>query len=69
MANRTNYLLEILAWQKSFNPKKKAQWMAAKPKVFTPDFMVDKEKTNALNKDIEAHTVDEIKAILALPRR
>lgn len=69
MANRTNYLLELLVWQNGYNPKKKAEHMAMKPKPFVPEFMVDRTKKTEANKDIEAHTVDDIRAILARPRR
>lgn len=68
LANKTNYLLEILAWQNSFNPKKKQEHAAKKPKIFDPFSMVDKEKQKQQNKDNEVHTVDDIKTILSLPR-
>jgi hypothetical protein len=66
-ANKTNYLLELLLWQNSYDPKKKSKHMANKPKPFVPEFMKDK-KQSAINKDSVKHTVDDIKSILALPR-
>lgn len=64
-ANRTNYLLEMLFWQNSYDPKKKAEHMAAKPKLFIPEHM-----KSAMREDgAEPHTVDEIKDILSRPRK
>lgn len=69
LANRTNYLLELLIWQNGYNPKKKAEHLAAKPKPFVPEFMAAAEREARRDKEIEPHTVEDIKAILARPRR
>jgi hypothetical protein len=63
LANKANYLLEILAWQNA-NEGVKQSKQTAKPEPFTPDFM----KPNTAAADAEQHTVDDIKAILAAPR-
>ena len=67
-ANKTNYLLELLLWQNSYNPKKKGKHLANKPKPFIPEFMKEKKKPSAINNGSVKHTVDDIKSILALPR-
>lgn len=69
IANRTNYLLDLLLWQNSYDPKKKGEWMARKPKPYVPEFMAAAVREATRDKDIEAHTTAEIDAILALPRR
>ena len=67
LQNKMVYLLETLIWQKGYDPKKKAQHMAAKPKLFVPEFMAQANESD-ISKDIEAHTTEEIDAILARPR-
>jgi len=67
--NKMVYLLETLVWQKSFDPKKKAAHMAAKPKLFTPDFMKKAMDDEGIKKDTQAADVDTIKELLARPRK
>lgn len=62
------FLLETLIWQKAFDPKKKAAHMAAKPKLYVPEFMKQKNTKDGIAKDTVALPVDEVKAILARPR-
>lgn len=66
-ANKTNYLLELLLWQNAYDPKKKSQHKAAKPKPFVPPFFKNKEPSK-INDGSQKHTVDDIKSILAQPR-
>lgn len=61
LANKTNHLLEILIWQNTKDARKKNP--SKMPKIFKPPFGKDKEP-----KEVEAHTVDDIKNILARPR-
>jgi len=63
------FLLETLIWQKAFDPKKKAAHMAAKPKLYVPEFMKKATADEGIKKDTIALDVDEVKAILARPRR
>ena len=71
LTNKTNYLLELIAWQNS-TPSTKAKKAAhdrQKPKPYVPDFMkVDKEPEGAINKDVEQMPVDDVKSWLAVPR-
>lgn len=69
LANKTNFWLETLAWQNGFNPKKKSEHMAKKPKLFIPEFMAGLVPGGEINKDTVKHTVDDVKAILARPRK
>lgn len=66
--NKMVFLLETLIWQKAFDPKKKAAHMAAKPKLYVPEFMKKKQGKDGIAKDTVALPVDEVKAILARPR-
>lgn len=61
------FLLETLVWQKGFDPKKKAQHMALKPELFTPDFMKNVADTE-IKKDVVSMDIDEVKAFLNKPR-
>lgn len=63
------WLLETLVWQKSFDPKKKAAHMAARPKLFVPDFMQKAMGDNGIKKDTQAADIDTIKELLAKPRK
>lgn len=67
--NKMVFLLETIVWQKSFDPKKKSAHMAAKPKLFTPDFMKKAMDDEGIKKDTQAADVDTIKEILARPRK
>ncbi len=69
-ANKTNYLLELLLWQNSYDPKKKSQHNANKPRPFLPEFMKNHEKpeTSKLNKDSQAMSIDDVKSWLSNPR-
>lgn len=62
LANKTNYLLEILIWQNANMGKKKSK-QTKKPEPFIPDFM-DKPKKGGISEGVEAHSVDQIKAML-----
>lgn len=65
--NKANYLLEVLAWQHTKDAQKRAPRKAPKP--FVPDFMVNLEETRAINRGSVAQPVEDIKAILARPRK
>lgn len=65
LANKANYLLETLAWMKTKDATKK--FPQHKPKPFVPDFMPSSPE-GEMNRDVEAHTIDEIREILAKPR-
>lgn len=67
-ANKTNYLLEMIIWQNSYDPKKKHEHKANRPKPFVPEFMKLPVQPSAINNGSEAHTADEIRNILAKPR-
>lgn len=63
------FLLETLVWQKAFDPKKKAAHMAAKPKLYVPEFMKKKKAAQeGIAKDVVALDIDQVKEILARPR-
>lgn len=66
LANKTNYFLETLIWMKTKDAQKKPY--KNKPTIFVPDFMKRSSDKSPINKDSEAHTTDDIKSILALPR-
>lgn len=71
-ANKTNYLLELLAWQNA-TPNTKAKRAAhdqKKPKPFVPEFMKKElpEPEGAINKDTEKMSVDDVKSWLSVPR-
>lgn len=66
LANKTNYLLEVIAWQKTKDAQKRHPQKA--PKMFVPDFMINMEETRAINRGSEKRDIDDIKAILARPR-
>lgn len=67
-ANKTNFLLETIIWQNSYDPKKKAEHKSRKPKPFVPDFMKQAAAPSAINKGSEIHNTDDIRNILAKPR-
>jgi len=62
--NKMVYLLETLVWQNGYDPKKKAQHKANKPKLFVPPFM----QKPGIDADKVVHDIDDIKGILARPR-
>lgn len=66
--NKVVYLLELQIWQQSYDPKKKAEHKAKKPKPFTPDFIKQNSEPSEINKGVEVHTTDDIRDILAKPR-
>ena len=61
------YLLNVIAWQSTKDAAKKVPLNAPKP--FMPEFMRNLQTEQKMNKDIEAHDIDDIKAILAKPRK
>jgi len=67
LLNNIGYLLNILAWQNTKDAAKKVPQKA--PKQFVPEFMRDMEKERAINKDIAVHDIDDIKKMLAKPRK
>lgn len=70
MLNKANYMLEVLAWQNA-TPHKKSQLAAHKakrPKPFVPDFMKGDQSQEGINAESEKHTVEDVQAILELPR-
>ncbi len=64
LANRTNYLLEMLVWIKTKDAQKRG-YKRNRPKPFVPDFMRTNETASS---GAEAHTVDDVRQILELPR-
>lgn len=62
------FLLETLIWQKAFDPKKKAAHMAAKPKLYVPEFMKKATGAEGIKKDTVAMDIDKVKELLARPR-
>lgn len=68
LLNNIQYSLEVLIWQNSNEGVKKAK-QTPQPKPFLPPFMRDLQAERALNKDTVKHTVDDIKEILARPRK
>lgn len=61
------YLLNVIAWQSTKDAQKKHPTKAPKP--FIPEFMRNLQTEQQINKDIEAHDVDELKQILAKKRK
>lgn len=62
LANKANYLLEVLAWQKTKDATKKSP--RHRPKPFVPDFMKPKGAEAEINNGAESHTTDEIDKML-----
>lgn len=62
LANKTNYLLEMLVWMKTKDAQKKQP--QNRPQPFVPEFL----QGETLDADTEAHTTEEITEILAQPR-
>lgn len=67
MLNKANYLLELLAWQKTKDATKKPPQNVPKP--FVPDFMKNVDETRKINKDSVALDVDEMRDFLNRPRK
>ena len=67
LANKANYLLEILAWQKTKDASKKNP--SKMPKPFVPDFIQRATKQVEKKNKPAARDIDEIKDILARPRK
>lgn len=67
IANKANYLLDVLVWQNTKDGKKKQPTKVPKP--FMPPFMKKAMRKDGLNKDSELHTVDDIRDILAKRRQ
>jgi hypothetical protein len=67
-ANKTNYLLELLLWQNSFDPKKKQEHRLKRPTPFVPDFMKPSRDEIPINKGIETHELNDVGSLLNLPR-
>ena len=65
--NKIAYSLDILAWQNTQDATKKPP--RNMPKPFMPDFMRNVDKTRAINKDVVALDVDDMRAFLSRPRR
>jgi len=70
LANKTNYLLEVLIWQNGTPHKKGAleRHKRNKPKPFIPEFMKSPAPPAEINKEAETMTVDDIKSWLSNPR-
>lgn len=66
LLNRIGYWVETLAWQKTKDGQKKTPQNP--PKLFRPPFMMSQEERDKMNGENEAHSVDDIKAILAQSR-
>lgn len=67
LANKANYLLEILAWQNTEDAGKKNP--RRKPEPFVPDFIQRATKEVKKKNKPTAKDIDEIKDILAQPRK
>lgn len=65
--NKAIFILEVLAWQNTKDAQRKAP--RKQPKMYIPEFMRNMEETRAINRDSVAQDVDDIKAILAKPRK
>lgn len=65
--NKIAYSLDILAWQNTQDATKKPP--RNMPKPFMPDFMRNVDQTRAINKDVVALDVDDMRAFLSRPRR
>lgn len=70
LANKTNYLLEVLIWQNGTPQKKGAleRHKRNKPKPFIPEFMKSPTPAAEINKEAETMTVDDVKSWLSVPR-
>jgi uncharacterized protein DUF5361 len=66
LLNRISYWVEILAWQKTKDGQKRTP--QNQPKPYKPPFMLSDAEREGMNSDLEEHTVDDIKAILARSR-
>jgi len=66
LQNQMVYLLNVIAWQSTKDAARKIPINAPKP--FIPEFMRSLQTEQQINKDIEAHDVDDIKSILAKKR-
>lgn len=66
LLNRIGYWVEVLAWQKTKDGQKKTPQNPPKP--YKPPFMLSDEERAAINGENEAHTLDDIKSILARSR-
>lgn len=58
----------MILWQNSYDPKKKREHKANKPKPFVPDFLKQLAKQGVINDGSEKHTTDDIRDILLKPR-
>lgn len=67
LLNKLNYNVEILAWQNTKDATKKPPRNA--PKLFVPEFMHSIQGARAMSKEAVVHDVDDVKAILARPRK
>lgn len=67
--NKMVWLLETLVWQKAYDPKKKSQHLANKPKLYVPEFMRKAMDAEGIQKDTVSLDVDEVKELLARPRK
>ena len=67
LANKANYILEVLAWQNTKDGHKKRP--TNKPKMFVPDFIKKLERSRNKDPNVETHDIDDIKNILNKPRK
>lgn len=69
-ANKTNFLLELIAWQNATpNTKaKRAMHDQKKPKPFVPEFMKQALPQSEINKGNDAMPIDDVKSWLSVPR-
>lgn len=65
--NKIAYSLDILAWQNTQDATKKPP--RNMPKPFMPEFMRNVDQTRAINKDVVALDVDDMRAFLSRPRK
>lgn len=68
LANRTNYLLDVLVWQNSKDAQKKHP--VNQPKPFSPPFFnLDKVKREVQNREKVVMSSDKMRDLLNRPRK
>lgn len=64
--NRIMFHLDTLTWMKTKDAQKRVPLY--RPKLFVPDFMPQQSAPGEISKGAEAHTTDDIRAILGRKR-
>lgn len=68
LANKSANLLEAIVWQNANKGVKKSK-RSKKPEPYYPEFIKKAQAKQGVAKDTEAHSITDIKAILAKPRK